>query len=87
MKLKLNLSGVQFVKGRPLKVMLKNMEIYGSVHGVEIETEKIWGILETKSSREWGSRVQKMWTEILWWVEFIELGVFKNVHVMCQQIC
>ena len=37
MKLKLNLSDVQFVKGRPLKVMLKNMVIYGSVLGVEIE--------------------------------------------------
>ena len=37
MKLKLNLSDVQFVKETHPKVMLKNMEIYGSVHGVEIE--------------------------------------------------
>jgi len=28
---------VQFVKGRPQKDMLKNMVIYGSVPGVEIE--------------------------------------------------
>ena len=41
MKLKLNLSSVQFAKERHQKVMLKNMEMYGSVHGVEIETEKI----------------------------------------------
>ena len=55
--------------------------------GEKNETEKIWGVLDKKSSREWGSRVQKMWAEILWWMESFELGVFKNVHVMCQHIC